>query len=139
MPNSPVPYLGLCETQRCSQVHSLCAHHVLLLEELLLQPLQLLWFEDCADSLHFAGPSGPPQHSRAQRVGPCAVRQLQTCMQEAGSYRVRTVEAIPPALLKCQAKLTWALAEIQMQLLYNGKEVEGRSTEKKSRDVPLWH
>lgn len=43
------------------------------------------------------------------------------------------VEAIPPALLKSQAQLVWAVIKIQMQLLYNCKGVGGRSTKNKSR------
>ena len=117
-PAPPVSYLSLCEMQSCSQVNSLRAHHVLLLEELLLQPLQLLWFEDRADPLHLAGPAGPPRHSGAQRAGPYTVRQLQTCKQEAAIEGVCMLEAIPPALSRCQAQLALVAAKIQTQLLY---------------------
>lgn len=54
-----VPCLSLREAERGRQVHTLSAHHVLLLQEFLLQVLQLLWGEDCADSLHLAGTCRP--------------------------------------------------------------------------------
>lgn len=111
-PTSLISYLSLREMQRGGQIDPFRAHHVLLLEELLLQPLQLLRLEDRPDPLHLAGPPGPPGHRRAQRVGPYAVRQLQTCKKEAA---VEGVSACLRTFLQPQRRAKPSLLHLELK------------------------